>query len=88
MADKRFLQRREPTFLSESFDGGDLVALVHDGQRKTRIDPATVHEDRARAALAMITPFLTPGQTERFTEEVKQRRSRFDLDGVRLTIYL
>jgi hypothetical protein len=36
----------------QDFDGGDLRAILHDGERQARIDPPSVDQDRRGAAFA------------------------------------
>jgi hypothetical protein len=49
------------TRLAETFDGGDLISLMHYRKRETRIHPASVDMDRTRSALPVVTPFFGAG---------------------------
>ncbi|MCU1307634.1 MAG: putative xanthine dehydrogenase YagT iron-sulfur-binding subunit, partial [Acidobacteriaceae bacterium] len=48
------LQRMERTVLRETLDGHDLGAVLHDGQRHTRVDALAVDEHGASAALSVV----------------------------------
>jgi len=51
-------------------------AVVGDRQRQARIDPPSVDQDRAGAALAAVAAFLGAGQVESFAQQVEQRDAR------------
>jgi hypothetical protein len=42
----------------QAFDGGDLVAVMHDGQGEVGIDPVAIHMHGASAALAVVASLL------------------------------
>src|SRR5262245_4558833 len=52
------LHRMKPAGLAEAFDGGDLLAFVHDGEGQAAHDARAAHQNRAGAALALVTPLL------------------------------
>jgi hypothetical protein len=58
---------------SEAFNGGDLVAVMHDSQRETRVHSAAIHMDGAGATLAVVASLLGSEQRELLTQGVKQR---------------
>jgi hypothetical protein len=57
----------------KAFNRGDLVAVMHDGQREAGIDPAAIHMDGASAALTVVASLLASKQRELFTQGVEQR---------------
>ncbi len=57
--------------LSQALDGGDLVALVHDGKRQARIYAPSVYVQRACAALAVVATFLRAGKLKVFAQRIK-----------------
>jgi len=73
LIDEGLLHGMQPTILGEPLDGGDLRAVLHDGEGKTGVDAHAVHQHGAGATLAVITPLLGPGQPEMVTECVEQR---------------
>src|SRR3984885_9198903 len=77
---ERCLHGVQVSGLAESFDGGDLVPFVHDGQRQTGVDAAAVHVDGAGSALAVVATFLGAGQTDGLAQAVEQRSTRIDVE--------
>jgi hypothetical protein len=57
----------------KAFNGGDLVAVMHDGKREAGINPAAIHMDSAGAALAVVASLLGSEQRELLTQGVEQR---------------
>ena len=56
--DERGLHRMQFIAIGQPFDRRDLVALVHECEGETRIDPSAIHQNRARAALPVIAAFF------------------------------
>jgi hypothetical protein len=64
--------------LSDAFDGGDFVTIVHHREGQAGIDPLAIDVHRAGAALAVVAAFLRAGQEKVFTQAVEERRARVD----------
>ena len=58
MFQKRSLHGMQFTVVGQALDGGDAVALMHDGEGKARIYAASVDVYRAGAALSVIATFF------------------------------
>ncbi len=58
LGDERGLHRMQPPILREPLDGGDSVTLVHDRQCEAAIDPPSLHDHGAGAALAVVASLL------------------------------
>jgi hypothetical protein len=69
--DERCLHGMQVAGLAQAFNGGDLVALVHDGQREAGVDAAAVHVDGTGSALAVVTAFLGAGETDGLAQAVE-----------------
>ena len=81
------LHRVQIAGLTDAFDGGDLVALVHHGEGKAAVDAAAVDVDRAGAALAVVAAFLGAGEVDALAEGVEQRGARVEIaQGVVLAV--
>src|SRR5262249_20353147 len=74
MVDKGLLYRIQHAVFGQAFYGGDLRAVLHYRQRQARIDPATIDQNRAGAALAVIATLLRSGQAEMNSQRVKKSR--------------
>ena len=72
VGNKRLLHRMKPVALGHAFDGEDVSAVVADRKRKAGIDPSSVDDDRAGAALAAITTLLGSGQFQAFAKQVQE----------------
>src|SRR5215469_13050688 len=68
------------TRLAETFDGGDLISLMHYRERETRIHPASVDMDRTRSALPVVTPFFGAGYSNVLAEAIEQGCTRIQLE--------
>src|SRR4029077_19511292 len=55
---KRLLQRMKPIAACHTFDREDVSAVVTDRKRKARIDPSSLDDDRAGAALPPVAALL------------------------------
>src|SRR4051812_18643938 len=65
---KRRLDRMQLIAVRETFDRCDLIALMHDGETETGINPAAVDEHRARSALTVIAAFFRTGELQMFAK--------------------
>ena len=84
--EKRGLHRVQRVRRAEAFDRDDVVALVHDGERETRVDPASVDQHGARAALTVVAALLGAGQMQVLSQRVEQRRAQIELELDGLTV--
>ena len=64
MVDEGLLQRMQRAVVGQALDGGDLGAVLHDGQGQAGIDAPAVDQHRAGAALAVVAALLGAGQVE------------------------
>src|SRR5258708_34191495 len=64
MRDESGLDRLELVAASDALDREDVGAVVADRQRRARIDPSTVDQDRTGAALAAVASLLGACQVE------------------------
>jgi len=58
------LHRVQAFRLGDAFDGGDFRALDFDAEHAARIHKAAVHDDIARAAVAVVAAFFRTGELE------------------------
>src|SRR5207237_8568027 len=70
--DEGCLDRMQNAVSFQSFDRDDVVVVMHDGERETRQDAATVDMDSACAALAMIAALLGSEELELLARRVEQ----------------
>src|SRR5215471_714617 len=68
--------------LRHAFDGRDLRAIMTHRQGEARIDPPTIDENGAGAALAAVASLLCSGQMQLLTQEVEQRHARISEGNV------
>jgi hypothetical protein len=87
MLQKRCLHRMQLPIPFESFDGGNLVSLVHDGKSQTGIYPPSVHMYRTGSALAVIATFFRAEELQVFAQRIKQRYPRLKTDAMLVAIY-
>jgi hypothetical protein len=73
---KRHLQRMKPIAACHTFDREDVSAAVTDRKRKARIDPSSLDDDRASAALPPVAALLRSGQMKVFAQKIQERESR------------
>ena len=73
MGDERGLHRMQASPVRHAFDREDVGAVVADRERQARIDPASVDEDGAGAALPAVAALLGAGQMKAFAQQVEQR---------------
>ena len=64
MRDERSLHRVQLVAAGDALDGEHIGAVMADRQGQARIDPPSVDQDRACAALAAVASFLGTGQIE------------------------
>ena len=76
MGDEGLLHRMKPIALRHAFDRQDVGAVVADRQRQARIDPPSVDDDRAGAALAAVAALLGSGQVQALAQKIEQRDAR------------
>jgi len=62
--------------LPHAFNRQDVSAVVTDRKRKARIDPPSVEDNGACAALASVATLLCSCQFEAFAEKVQKRDTR------------
>ena len=74
--------------LTDSFDGGDLVVRVHDGEGETGVDAASINVDGARSALPVIAALLGTRRNKVLSEAVEEGGARIEPEGVRLAVDL
>ena len=86
MRDKGRLHRVQRIAVGQAFDGGEVTALLHHGQRQAGLDAPPVAEDRAGAALAAVAAFLGAGQVHHFAQRVEQGGAGLELQGVGLAV--
>ena len=72
MRNESGLQRRQQGVVGR-LDRGDRIARMHHRECEAGINPRTVHQHRAGAALAMVAAFLGAGQAQMFTQRIQQR---------------
>jgi hypothetical protein len=88
MFDEGFLQGMEVLGLSQPFDRGDPVAFMHDREREARIDAHSVHDHRARPALAVVAALLGAGQAEMLAQGIEKRCAGIELKAARIAVHL
>ena len=77
-AHERRLHRMQCIGRPQTFDRGDLAAIVQQCQAQARIHAATIYVHGAGAALAMVAAFFRAGQCDRFANAIQERRPRID----------
>ncbi len=88
MGNKRLLHRMKPIALRHAFDRQDVSAVVTDRKRQAGIDPPSVDDDRAGAALAAVAALLGSGQMQAFAKKIEQRDARIvELDRSRDAVH-
>src|SRR3954464_11831332 len=66
MVDEGGLHGMEVVAVGQALDRRDLVAVMHQGEAETAVDPLSIDDNRARAALSLIASLFCPGQREMF----------------------
>src|SRR6266702_4601388 len=78
MLNKSSLHGMQIAGLTEAFDGGDLVTLVHQSKGETAVDAPSIHMHGTRAALAMIAALFCAGKVDPLAQCVEQGRTRIE----------
>ena len=86
--DERLLDGMQFIAVGETFNGRDLVALVGDGQREAGVHAAAVDEDRAGAALPVVTAFFGAGKVQSLPQRIEDRDPRLQVQRVTLPVDL
>jgi hypothetical protein len=81
MFHKGLLQWMGRTIAPKSFDRKNTRAVLHDSQRKARIEAHSVHNHSAGATLPMIAPLLGAREEKFLAQQVKKSgpREKFKL---------
>ena len=82
VVEKSLLERREPVFRGDSFDGGNLPAFTLAGQNQTGVDRPAIKDNGAGAALADAAAFLGAGEMEIIPEKIKEPEIGIDPEGM------
>src|SRR4029077_9212139 len=70
---KRLLHRMQAIPARHAFDREDVGAVVADRERQAGIEPASIDDDRAGAALPAVAALLGTGQMKALAKQVEQR---------------
>ncbi len=76
------LQWMQLAVLFESFNRRDRTPVGLNGKRSTRLDRASIHDNRASAAVTRVTTNVRAGESQCFAKEVDQQQTRFDVGAV------
>lgn len=76
MLKESFLYGMQVAVPGQTFDGRDLVPLMHDGEGQARINPAPIHVDRTRPALPMVATFLRSEHLQIFPQRIQEGHTR------------
>jgi hypothetical protein len=71
MADKRTLEGMQFSPCGDPLDGRDGGILAGSSQQKTAVLGLAIHENRARSANTVITPFFCSGQSQLFPQDIQ-----------------
>jgi hypothetical protein len=85
--DKSRLQRMERFAVREPLDRCDGLAVMHCGERQTRVDAAPVEQHRASAALTVIATLLGSREREMFTQSVDKSCPRIEHQSMQLSVH-
>src|SRR6266446_301985 len=80
------LDRMELAVLGQALDRHDVGAVRLDGEEVAGFDGLTVHEDRARAALARVTADVRPGEAHGLADVVHQEKAGLHFVAVALAV--
>src|SRR5439155_11656803 len=83
---ERSLERRQLPVRGEAFDGDDLRPVGLDGEEHAALHRASVHQDRAGAAVAGVAADVGAGQVEVVANEVDEQLARLDLALIALAV--
>src|SRR5262245_12114963 len=82
MAHESGLHGMQRALLCQTFDGGDLVAVMHHRECQAAIDALSIDDDRAGAALSLVAALLRTGQREMLSQSIEQRGPRIEVQGI------
>src|SRR5262252_8645602 len=86
MAYESGLHGMQRALLCQTFDGGDLVAVMHHRECQAAIDALSIDDDRAGAALSLVAALLRTGQREMLSQSIEQRGPRIEVQGIVLPV--
>jgi hypothetical protein len=72
MIDEGLLQRMQMPVFGQALDCRNVCAILHDGERKTRHDPAAIKQHRAGATLAVVATFFAAGEVEVLAQQIEE----------------
>ena len=78
-----FLERVHASGASNALDRLDAGAVGLDGEHRTALEGAPVHDHGAGAAAGGIAADVGAGEGQLLADEVDEQEARLDLDGVR-----
>ena len=73
------LYRVKFAILRQAFDGGYLIALVHDRESEARIHAPSIDVNGASAALPVVAAFFGAEKAEVLAQGIQQRDAWFNL---------
>ena len=88
MIDKGLLQRMQGPVPCNAFDRGDLCAVIHNCKGQARIDPPSIHENRAGATLPLIAAFFRAGEIEMLAQKVEERSTGVEIKICRVPLII
>lgn len=66
------LYRAQSVARSQTFNGRDRAATGLDCEREATVNATAIDQNRARAALAVVAPFLASGKVEILAKSIQQ----------------
>jgi len=72
--------------LADTFDGGDLLTLMHNGEGEAGVDASSVYVDGACSALAVVAALFCAGEMQVLSKAVEKSDTRLDGDLVGVPI--
>ena len=76
------------TIAGQSFNGRDLVGLMHDREGEAGVDSPAVDVDGTGAALAVVTALLGAKQVEMLAQSIEHGGARIERQPVLLAVYV
>src|SRR5262245_49607613 len=76
------LKRMKFAVLFETFDGGNRTPVSLHGEDGARLHGFSVEHDGTRAAVTRVATDMRAREPQRFTEEVDQQQTRFDVGAL------
>ena len=86
--DERALHWMQLFAIGQTFYGRDLVAFMRDSETEAGIDAPPVHQNRARATLAVVASFLRAGEVQPLAQGVEQCDAWINVECVSLAVDL